>query len=228
MTIDEARTAHDAASANHSNLRTKAIAADAALVAARAARADLLASAGRGDPVKPGDLAKAQAAIDAAETDAASWSEAAAIAAAAERKAKRQLDLELQVEALEQYRAKCEARAAMADDVTAKIKAAADALATLERLDAETVAAAPRHVITMAGQSPITSRILPNLDQPSTRGPYNPGKMRDDALAGIMRLPSGTDHLAAIDHEIARARETAELDAARGRVPYRGVGAVGK
>ncbi|HQT90167.1 MAG TPA: hypothetical protein PK677_16815 [Acidiphilium sp.] len=215
MTLETTQAAHRAAVENHQNLRAKAAAAETALSAAKSARVALLAAAGRGDPVKPGDLAKAQAAIDSAETDAAGWREAAEIARVAERAAKRQLDLEGQIKSLSEYRKKCEGRAALADDVAAKIQAAREALAELERVDAQTAAAAPRHAITMGGQSPIASRILPPLDQPSTRGINNPPRRRDDVLAGVMRLPTGTDHLREIDREIARARETATLDARR-------------
>ncbi len=214
MDIETARAAHEAAKTNRLNLDKNASDARAAVDAAKAARASLVATAATGATVRPGDLAKADAAIGSADRDAAAWKEAAELALTAERDAARQHDLENQILTLTAYRARCEERAEKADAVGKLIADTRAALAELETLDSQIAAAAPRHVIRQSGNSPIVSRILPNLDQLSTRGIYAPPKHRDDVLAGFVTLPTGRDHLDHVDREIAAARETA---AARGK-----------
>ncbi|HQT74942.1 MAG TPA: hypothetical protein PLX84_13475 [Acidiphilium sp.] len=213
--LDQARTHHADTLNTLNGVRGKAAAAQAALIAAQTGRRELLKAAGRGEAVKPGDLAAAALAVASAETDHGAWSEAATIAANAERDAHRQLSLETQVQNLLDYRGRCEARAEMADAVAEKIRAAREALKTLERLDAEVAASAPKHIIVMGGLNTIAARLLPPLDGPSLRSLYAAVRQRDDVLAGFQALPSGTGHLAQIDLEIRRAREVAMLDAKR-------------
>ena len=211
MNLEQVTATHEAAAQNMTQVKERHTAATAALEAAKKARADLVAAAARGEQVKPGALAAAQAVITAAETDAGMWREAAALATKAEREALAQKELHEHVGALSAYRVKCEARAALADEVQATIGKALAGLAMLERLDLETVAALPRHLLHKGNHSPLVTRITQSLDQPSGRGIYAQPKRRDDVLTGALPLPTGADHLAEIDWEIQAAKERAAL-----------------